>query len=49
MALGIQWEYMPEEEDLIKMRKLYMKYYGYKYVKIFDEAIKNNKYHLGIK
>ena len=46
LALGTQWEYMPEEKDLIKMREYFMKYYGEKYVEIYDDAVNKNKKHL---
>lgn len=46
MALGTQWEYMPNNADLKLMRKFFMKFYGNKYVKIYDDAIKKNKKHL---
>ena len=48
LALGTQWEYMPEEKDLKIMRDFFMKYYGEIYVEIFDDAIKKNKMHLSI-
>ena len=46
LALGIQWEYMPIESDLKLMRDFFMKYYGKKYVEVFDDAIKKNKIYL---
>ena len=46
LSLGTQWEYMPEEKHLKLMRDFFMKYYGEKYVIIFDEAVANNKIHL---
>ena len=46
LSLGTQWEYMPEEKHLKLMRDFFMKYYGEKYVIIFDEAVTNNKIHL---
>ena len=49
MALGTQWEYMPNDADLKIMRKFFMKYYGNKYVKIYDDAVEKNKKHLNKK
>ena len=46
LALGTQWEYMPEENHLKIMREFFMKYYGEKYVEIYDDAVKKNKIHL---
>ena len=46
MALGTQWEYMPDDDDLKMMRKFFRKYYGNKYVKIYDDAVEKNKKHL---
>ena len=46
MALGIQWEYMPDEKDLKIMRDFFMKYYGQKYVEVFDDAVEKNKIYL---
>ena len=49
LALGIQWEYMPNDKDLKIMRDFFMKYYGQKYVEIFDDAVEKNKIYLGQK
>ena len=49
MALGTQWEYMPNNADLKLMRKFFRKYYGNKYVKIYDDAVEKNKKHLNKK
>ena len=49
MALGTQWEYMPNEDDLKLMRKFFKKYYGNKYVEIYDDAVEKNKKHLNKK
>ena len=46
LALGIQWEYMPSESDLKLMRDFFMKYYGKKYVEVFDDAVLKNKIYL---
>ena len=46
LALGIQWEYMPDEKDLKIMRDFFMKYYGQKYVEVFDDAVEKNKIYL---
>ena len=46
LALGTQWEYIPEEKDLAIMRAFFLKYYGDKYVEIFDDAVMKNKMHL---
>lgn len=46
LALGIQWEYMPEKRDLKIMRDFFMKYYGEKYVEVFDDAVDKNKIYL---
>ena len=48
LALGIQWEYMLGEENIISLRKLFNKYYGRKYVNIFNDAVVNNKKHLSL-
>ena len=48
LALGTQWEYMPEEKDLKIMREFFMKYYGEKCVEIFDDAVTKNKIHLNL-
>ena len=48
LALGIQWEYMPSEMDLKIMREFFMKYYGQKYVEVFDDAVEKNKIYLNI-
>ena len=42
LALGIQWEYMPSENDLKLMRDFFMKYYGKKYVEVYDDALEKN-------
>jgi hypothetical protein len=49
LALGEQWDYMPSEENIKTIRKFFTKYYGYKYAKIFDDAVINNKKHLSLK
>ena len=46
LALGIQWEYMPNENDLKIMRDFFMKYYGEKYVEVYDDAVQKNKIYL---
>ena len=46
MALGTQWEYIPDNIDLKLIRKFFMKYYGNKYVEIYDDAIEKNKKYL---
>lgn len=43
MALGTQWHYIPSERELNVLKKFFNKYYGEKYVKIFDDAIEKNK------
>lgn len=43
LALGNYWEYMPDNNDLQKMRDFYMKFYGIEYVKIFDDSVNKNK------
>ena len=43
LALGTQWEYMPEEYDLKILREFYIKYYGEKLVEIYDDAVAKNK------
>ena len=46
LALAIQWEYMPSKTDIQLMRYFFIKYYGKKYVDIFDEALEKNKIYL---
>ena len=46
LALAIQWEYMPSRKDINFMRDFFMKYYGKKYIDIFDEALEKNKIYL---
>jgi hypothetical protein len=46
LALGNQWEYLPNEKDLKLMRDFFMKYYGKKYVEVFDDAVLKNKIYL---
>ena len=46
LALGTQWEYMPEERDLAIIRAFILKYYGEHYVEIYDDAVMKNKLHL---
>lgn len=46
LALGIQWEYMPNKRQIKLMRDFFMKYYGEKYIKVFDDAVKKNKIYL---
>ena len=48
LALGTQWEYMPEIKDIDIIKKFFMKYYGERYTKIFEEAVEKNKIHLNI-
>ena len=48
LSLGTQWEYMPESKDIDIMKKFFMKYYGERYTKIFEEAVEKNKKHLNI-
>jgi len=49
LALGIQWEYMPRENELKLMRDFFMKYYGKKYIEVYDDAIEKNKIYLKLK
>ena len=42
LALGIQWEYMPSKNDLKLMRDFFMKYYGKKYIEVYDDAVEKN-------
>ena len=37
---------MPEEKDLKIMREFFIKYYGKKYVEIYNDAVNKNKIHL---
>jgi len=46
LALGIQWEYMPSENELQLMRNFFMKYYGKRYIEVYDDAIEKNKIYL---
>ena len=46
LALGIQWEYMPNDSELKLMRNFFMKYYGEKFVEVFDDAVEKNKIYL---
>ena len=46
LPLAIQWEYMPSISDIQSMRDFFMKYYGQKYVNIFNEALEKNKIYL---
>ena len=46
LALGVQWEYMPNENELKIMRDFFMKYYGEKYVEVYDDAVQKNKIYL---
>ena len=46
LALGIQWEYMPNDSELKIMRNFFMKYYGEKLVEVFDDAVEKNKIYL---
>ena len=46
LSLGIQWEYMPSENDLKLMRDFFLKYYGKKYVEVYDDALEKNKIYL---
>ena len=46
LALGIQWEYMPNEKELKIMRDFFMNYYGEKYVEVYDDAVQKNKIYL---
>ena len=43
MALGTQWNYLPEEYDLKILREFFLKYYGEKLVEIYDDAVFKNK------
>ena len=43
LVLGTQWEYMPDENDLKILREFFLKYYGEKFVEIYDDAIAKNK------
>ena len=49
LSLGIQWEYMSSENDLKLMREFFMKYYGKKYIEIYDDALEKNKIYLNIR
>ncbi|MBQ8651144.1 MAG: class I SAM-dependent methyltransferase [Alphaproteobacteria bacterium] len=44
--LSFHWDYMPEEKDLNKIRSFLAKYYDEEYIKIFDEALNQNKIYL---
>ena len=46
LALGEQWEYMPNEKELKLMRNFFIKYYGEKYAEVFDDAVRINKIYL---
>ena len=48
LALGEQWDSMPREDNIESMRKFFAKYYGDKYVNIFNDAVNNNKKHLSL-
>jgi len=37
---------MPNEKELKIMRDFFMKYYGEKYVEVYDDAVKKNKIYL---
>ena len=37
---------MPSSKDLKLMRNFFMKYYGKKYVEIYDDAVAKNKIYL---
>ena len=43
IALGNQWQYLPEEKDILILRKHFIKYYGVNYVEIFDDAVYQNR------
>lgn len=43
IALGNLWHYFPREKDLKIFRKHFKKYYGEKYVDIFDDAVQKNR------
>ena len=43
LALGNQWEYLPEERDLTILRRYFLKYYGKIMVEIFDDSVEKNK------
>ena len=43
MALGNQWQYFPSEKDLSILREYFKKYYSEKLVKIYNDAIEQNK------
>ena len=42
-ALGGQWEYLPKEEDIRIIKKLFKKYYDKDCLTMFEEAISFNK------
>lgn len=41
--LGIQWEYIPPDDDIGNFRTFVNTYYGSTYLRIFDEALKENR------
>ena len=43
LALGTQWQHLPPERELNILRNFFMKYYGEKYVKIYNDAVEKNK------
>ena len=44
IALGNLWQYFPKEKDITILRKHFKKYFGEKLVKIYDAAVKKNKF-----
>lgn len=42
LALGTQWSYLPSDRELNILKIFFRKYYGAKYVKIFNDAIEKN-------
>lgn len=44
MALGNQWQYLPEDKDLSIFREFFMKYYGKNFVEMYDDAVEKNKF-----
>ena len=43
LSLGTQWEYMPSKRQINILNKFFMKYYGKKYVKIYNDAVDKNR------
>lgn len=42
LALGTQWEYMPSIRELDILNKFFMKYYGKRFAKIYNDAVEKN-------